>query len=342
MSERRAEVAVAIDVGGTAMKCALVDGDGTVRHTERHDTGAERGPDAVVAAIGDVAAGLADTARAQGLVPHAVGLVVPGVVDEVRRVAGYSANIGWRDVPFGALIDGRTGLTTALGHDVRAGAVAEARLGAGAGSDNVLFVAIGTGIAAGHVVDGVPYRGAHGAPSELGHIQVRPDGPRCGCGRYGCLEALTSAAAVARRYGEAGGDRVAAAEVVRRAVAGEERAGTIWRQTVELLADGLLTAIRLLDPEVIVIGGGLAEAGTALLDPLHAAITERLAFQTMPRLVPAALGDQAGCIGAALLALDRFHAGHTAGHPAGPDGGTSGTADGRTDAGETTGREARR
>ncbi|MEV0843492.1 ROK family protein [Actinocatenispora sera] len=312
------EVAVAIDVGGTAMKCAVVDGAGTVRHTERHDTDADRGPDAVVAAIGDVAAGLADTARARGLTPRAVGLVVPGVVDEVRRVAGYSANIGWRDVPFGELIDARTGLTTALGHDVRAGAVAEARLGAGAGSDNVLFVAIGTGIAAGHVLSGVPYPGAHGAPSELGHVQVVcTDGPRCGCGRYGCLEAVASASAVARRYGEAGGDRVAAAEVVRRAVAGEERAGRVWRQTIELLADGLITAIRLLDPEVIVLGGGLAEAGAALLDPLHAAIMERLAFQTMPRLVAAALGDQAGCIGAALLALDRFHAGFAVGSATG-------------------------
>ena len=308
-----AEVAVAIDVGGTAMKCALVDAAGTVRHAERHDTNADGGPDAVVSTIGDVAAGLAETARAQGLTPRAIGLVVPGVVDEVRRVAGYSANIGWRDVPFGELIDARTGLTTELGHDVRSGAVAEARLGAGAGSDNVLFVAIGTGIAAGHVLSGRQYRGAHGAPSELGHVPVRPDGPRCGCGRYGCLEAVASAAAVARRYGEAGGDRVAAAEVVRRAVAGEQRADTVWRQTIEMLADGLLTGIRLLDPEVIVIGGGLAEAGTALLDPLHAAIGERLAFQTMPRLVSAALGDQAGCIGAALLALDRFHAGFATG-----------------------------
>ncbi|GAA3512431.1 ROK family protein [Actinocatenispora rupis] len=302
------ETAVAIDVGGTAMKCALVAPDGTVLHGERHSTGRERGPAAVVDAIVDVAAGLVGTARDRGLDPRAVGIVVPGVVDEANGVAVYSSNIGWRDVPFVSLIGARTGLTTALGHDVRAGAVAEARLGAGAGSDNVLFVAIGTGIAAGHVLGGRTYPGAHGAPSELGHVQVRHDGPLCGCGRYGCLEALTSAAAVARRYREAGGDGIAAAEVVARAVAGEPRAAEVWAETVEILAEGMTTALRLLDPEVVVVGGGLAEAGDALFTPLAKGMEARRAFQAMPRLVSADLGDEAGCIGAALLALDRFHA----------------------------------
>ncbi len=304
----RHEVAVAIDVGGTALKCALVEPAGTVLHTERHPTGRERGPDTVVDTIVEVAAGLVGSAREHGHDPRAVGIVVPGVVDEAAGVAVYSSNIDWRNVPFGDLISRRTGLTTALGHDVRAGAVAEARLGAGAGSDNVLFVAIGTGIAAGHVLHGRTYPGAHGAPSELGHVQVRHDGPRCGCGRYGCLESLTSASSVARRYAEAGGDPIAAAEVVARAVAGEARAATVWQETIEVLADGLVAAIRMLDPEVIVLGGGLAESGDALLTPLRPALDERIAFQTVPRLVPAALGDEAGCIGAALLALDRFHA----------------------------------
>lgn len=326
------DTAIAIDVGGTALKCALVDPAGTVLHTERHPTGRQRGPDAVVGTIVDVAAGLVDNARAQGRHPRAVGIVVPGVVDETNGVAVYSSNIDWRDVPFGDLISQRTGLPTALGHDVRAGAVAEARLGAGTGSDNVLFVAIGTGIAAGHVVHGRTYPGAHGAPSELGHVQVRHDGPRCGCGRYGCLESLTSASAVARRYAEAAGHdvtagappatglapdpppaaaEVAAAEIVTRARAGEPAAQRVWRETVDVLADGLVIATRLLDPEVIVVGGGLAEAGDMLLDPLRAAIADRIAFQTVPRLVPAALGDEAGCIGAALLALDRSRAGGT-------------------------------
>jgi glucokinase len=298
-------VAIAVDVGGTSMKCALVDPSGAVVHAERHGTGAERGPDAAVAGIVDVVTGLAGTARDRGWQPAAVGVVVPGVVDAAAGIAVYSANIGWRDVPLRSMIEDRTGLPTALDHDVRAAAVAEAGLGAGAGSDNVLFVAVGTGIAAGHVVGGHAYPGARGAASELGHVRVVPDGPRCGCGRYGCLEALASAAAVARRYAAATGTTADAAQVVARAVAGEPAAVTVWTETVGWLAEGLTTAVRLLDPEVIVVGGGLAEAGDALFDPLRTAVAERIAFQTMPRLVPAALGDEAGCIGAALLAADR-------------------------------------
>ncbi|MCZ7419356.1 MULTISPECIES: ROK family protein [unclassified Micromonospora] len=331
------EVAVALDVGGTGMKCALVGVDGVVRHAERHPTDAGRGPDAVVETILSVAEGLAGKAYADGLTPTALGIVVPGVVDEARGVAVWSANVGFRDVPLRDLAAARLGLPTALGHDVRAGGLAEARLGAGRDTGHVLFVAIGTGIAAAHVVAGRAVTGAHGAAGELGHILVRPDGPVCGCGRPGCLEAVASASAVARRYAEltgtgtagdtgtattrrtgsasddgsaAGSGRgrtmVTAAEVAARADAGEKVAAQVWRETVEALADGLATAQALFDVATIVLGGGLAQAGAGLFDPLRAALRDRLTFHREPRLVPAVLGDEAGCLGAALLALDQM------------------------------------
>ncbi|MEV4710548.1 ROK family protein [Micromonospora sp. NPDC049374] len=325
------EVAVALDVGGTGMKCALVDADGAVRHAERHPTDAGRGPDAVVETILTVAEGLAGRARADGLTPTALGIVVPGVVDEARGVAVWSANVGFRDVPLRDLASARLGLPTALGHDVRAGGLAEARLGAGRDAGHVLFVAIGTGIAAAHVVAGSAATGAHGAAGELGHILIRPDGPVCGCGRPGCLEAMASAASVARRYAEltrtdadpgagattapdggsaagsgSGRTMVTAAEVAARAAAGEEVATRVWRETVEALADGLATAQALFDVATIVLGGGLAQAGAGLFDPLRAALRDRLTFHREPRLVPAVLGDEAGCLGAALLALDQL------------------------------------
>src|SRR5439155_9925740 len=168
-----ADVVVALDVGGTGIKCALVDGQGVVRHAERHATGRERGSDAVVGTILDVAEGLAAKAAADGLTARAVGLVVPGVVDEATGTAVWSANLGFRDVPLRDLAATRLGLPAALGHDVRGGGLAEARLGAGRGRRHVLVVAIGTGIAAAHVVDGVVFAGAHGAAGELGHIVVR-------------------------------------------------------------------------------------------------------------------------------------------------------------------------
>lgn len=301
-------VVVALDVGGTSIKCGLVRADGSSHHDERHPTEAGRGPEAVLETIAGVAAGLAGRARADGLTPVAVGVAVPGVVDETAGTAVWSANLGFRDVPLRDLIATRLGLPTALGHDVRVGGLAEARLGAGRGSRHVLFVAIGTGIAAAYVVDGVAFAGAHGAAGEIGHIVVRPDGPRCGCGQRGCLEAVASAAAVGRRFTELTGVAATAADVADLAGSGDSVAVGLWRETVDALADGLLIGQALFDAEVLVIGGGLAEAGAYLLDPLRAALRQRLTFHREPRLVPAALGDEAGRLGAALLALDTLEA----------------------------------
>ncbi|MEU4381233.1 ROK family protein [Micromonospora echinofusca] len=301
---RSADVVVALDVGGTGMKCALVRGDGTVLHAERHPTDAGRGPDAVVDTVLGVAEGLAGKARADGLDPVAVGIAVPGVIDEARGIAVWSANVGFRDVPLRDLAQDRLGLPTALGHDVRAGGLAEARLGAGRDAGHVLFVAIGTGIAAAHVVAGTAAFGAHGAAGEIGHILVRPGGPPCGCGRPGCLEAVASASAIGRRYSALAGVPTSAAEVADRAAAGEPLAADVWREAVEALADGLATGQALYDVETVVLGGGLARAGARLFDPLRAALHERMTFHREPRLVAAALGDEAGCLGAALLALD--------------------------------------
>lgn len=301
------DVVIALDVGGTGMKCALVRPDGRVHHTERHPTLAHRGSEAVTGHILDVAAGLADRARTEDLTPVAAGVVVPGVVDEVGGVAVWSSNVGFRDVPLRDLITDRLGLPAALGHDVRAGGMAEARLGAGRGVPHVLFIAIGTGIAAAHVVGGRAFAGAHGAAGEVGHVIVRPGGRPCGCGLNGCLESVASAKAIGRRYAELSGVAEATAfDVAARAAAGEAMAVAVWTEAVEALADGLLTAQALYDAGMVVLGGGLAEAGEALLAPLRVALDQRITFHRIPSLVRAELGDNAGCLGAALLALDHL------------------------------------
>ncbi|WP_433792431.1 ROK family protein [Actinoplanes sp. CA-252034] len=298
-------VVVALDVGGTGMKCALVRPDGTVHHEERHPTRAERGPEAVTETILGVAESLAARARADGLDPIAAGIAVPGVVDELNGVAVWSANVGFRDVPLKALAEQRLSLPAALGHDVRVGALAEARLGAGRGRRHVLFVAIGTGIAGGLVIDGRGYPGAHGAAGELGHVVVRPGGAPCGCGLRGCLEAEASAKSVGRKYAELSGESGATAfDVATRAARGEELARRVWQDAVDALADGLLTAQALYDVGVVVLGGGLAEAGDDLLLPVRAAVAGRVTFHRSPEIVRAELGDAAGCLGSALLALD--------------------------------------
>lgn len=298
---------IALDVGGTGMKAALVADDGTLLHEARRATGRDRGPDAVVETIQDFAAELLDTGRERfGRPASAAGVAVPGIVDAENGIAVYAANLGWRDVPMRALLGGRLGgIPVALGHDVRTGGLAEGRIGAGRGADRFLFVPLGTGIAGAIGIAGRIEAGAHGYAGEIGHIVVRPGGPACGCGQRGCLETLASAAAVSRAWATASGDPEAdAADCAEAVAAGDSRAQEVWLAAVGALADGLVTAITLLDPRTLIIGGGLAEAGETLFTPLRTAVEERVTFQRLPHIVPAALGDTAGCLGAGLLAWD--------------------------------------
>ncbi|MET7936033.1 ROK family protein [Streptomyces sp. NPDC005322] len=300
---------IALDVGGTGMKAALIGADNTLLHEARRPTGRERGPEAVVTAILDFAAALRELGeRRFGGPAAAAGVGVPGVLDEDRGVAVFSANLGWRDVPLRALLSERLGgIPVALGHDVRMGGLAEGRIGAGQGADRFLFVSVGTGIAGAIGIEGRIDPGAHGSSGEIGHIVVRPGGPLCGCGQSGCLEMFASASALGRAWAEASGDPSADAADCSNAVAsGDPRAMAVWREMVGAFADGLVTAVTLLDPGVLIVGGGLAEAGETLFTPLRTAVEERITFQKLPHIVPAALGDTAGCLGAGLLAWDRL------------------------------------
>ncbi|MFJ6486670.1 MULTISPECIES: ROK family protein [unclassified Streptomyces] len=298
---------IALDVGGTGMKAALVAEEGNLLHEARRATGRERGPDAVVETIQDFAAELLDIGRERfGRPASAAGIAVPGIVDAEHGIAVYAANLGWRDVPMRALLSNRLGgIPVALGHDVRTGGLAEGRIGAGRGADRFLFVPLGTGIAGAIGIAGRIEAGAHGYAGEIGHIVVRPGGPACGCGQHGCLETLASAAAVSRAWAAASGDPEAdAADCAKAVASGDARAREVWLAAVGALADGLVTAITLLDPRTLIIGGGLAEAGETLFTPLRTAVEERVTFQRLPHIVPAALGDTAGCLGAGLLAWD--------------------------------------
>nr|WP_313956551.1 ROK family protein [Streptomyces sp. SAJ15] len=298
---------IALDVGGTGMKAALVGADGALLYEGRRPTGRERGAEAVVAGILDFAAELAELGRARlGESALAAGVAVPGIVDEPGGIAVYAANLGWHDVPMRALLSERLGgVPVALGHDVRTGGLAEGRIGAGRGADRFLFMPLGTGIAGAIGIGGRIEAGAHGCAGEIGHIVVRPGGPACGCGQRGCLETLASAGAVSRAWAAAGGDPEAdAADCAKAVESGDPRARAVWDEAVAALADGLVIGLTLLDPRTLIIGGGLAEAGDTLFAPLRAAVAERVTFQKLPEIVPAALGDTAGCLGAGLLAWD--------------------------------------
>lgn len=297
---------IGLDVGGTVMKAAVTAADGTVLHTDRRPTPREAGTDAVIAALVEFAANLTAACSDRQLIPRGLGVAVPGIVDDDAGIAVFSANLGWRDAPLRKLVAERTGLPVAVSHDVRAGGLAESRMGAGRGSRQFLFLPIGTGIASAIVLDGRAVAGAHGGAGEVGHLVVRPGGDPCPCGSAGCLEVYASGASIARRYQAryGDGDDLTAAEIAARVVAGDAAASEVWSEAVEALADALAQVTILLDPGLVVIGGGVGDAGETLLAPLRTAVALRLTFSQAPRLVRAELGDAAGSLGAALLGWD--------------------------------------
>ncbi|MFP3466177.1 ROK family protein [Leifsonia sp. SIMBA_070] len=294
---------LAFDVGGTDTKAALVDGEGRIVELLRIPTphaGAATG-EAVVTEIAGLAARFA--AEHPAVVPRAAGLLVPGHVDDAAGIGVFAENLGWRDFPFRARAEEALGMPVSFSHDVRGAGEAEHRLGAATPYRDVVVMAIGTGIAGALFLDGRLYTGG-GLAGEMGHSRVA-DGPVCACGGIGCLEAVASAAAIARRYNAAAGaDVPGAREVLQRAQQGDPIARDVWESALDALALDLSHTVALLAPEAIVIGGGLAQAGPALFEPLATKLDSILTFHRRPVLLPASIGENAGVIGAALRARD--------------------------------------
>ena len=198
----------------------------------------------------------------------AAALSVPGLVDEDAGVGIFASNLGWRDAPLREIAERELGLPVAVRHDVRAASDAEYRLGAATAYGDVVVLILGTGIAGGLVLGGRPYTGG-GFAGEIGHALSDPEGERCACGAIGCLETISSAGAIARRYSAASGiDVPGAREVLAAAAAGDLDAVRIWDDALRALAEQLARLVAILAPEAVVIGGGLAQAGPALFEPL--------------------------------------------------------------------------
>jgi glucokinase len=286
---------IALDVGGTSIKAAIVDESGAMLRRTDARTPVSGGADAIVSAIRAVADELTSPEVA------AVGVVVPGVVDAASGIARYSVNLGWRDIPLGALLTADLGLPVAVEHDVHAAGLAERTFGRARGVSDCLVVVIGTGIAAVVVAGGDPVRGALGIAGEIGHVPVYPDGEPCGCGLRGCAEVYASAAAIARRYAARGGEPLTAAEICAR-LGSDHIADAVWNDATSTLGLALATYTLLLDPSLIVLAGGLSAAGAALRDPVRAALATHLAWRAAPAVEVSLLTNRAGLFGAALLA----------------------------------------
>ncbi|MBX5436558.1 MAG: ROK family protein [Alicyclobacillaceae bacterium] len=293
---------VGVDVGGTKISAALLS-DGTRIHSAVEvATEAEHGPDHVIARI------VACVKRVlQGVNPSQVvgiGIGAPGPLDPQAGVVIAPPNLpGWRHVPLRDRIQEVLGISAWLDNDANVAALAEHRFGAARGASHVIYITVSTGIGAGIIIGGELYRGQSGVAGEIGHVVVNPAGPPCQCGRRGCLEALASGTAIARTATQRYGRPVTAAEVARLASAGDAVARAVLDEAIENLGWGLVSVVNLLNPAVVVIGGGVAQVGAAMFDKLNA-IVRRQALAgagDAVRIVPASLGRQSGVIGAGCL-----------------------------------------
>jgi glucokinase len=292
------DLVLAVDVGGTTIKAELVDRAGTVLASEQRLTPHGDHARDAVAEVGHTLLARRPDARVIG-----AGVVVPGLVDRAAGIATYSTNIGWRDLELVRSLGAEWRLPVRVGNDVASGGVAEHRLGAGVGIQDLVFVPVGTGIAASIVSGGHLVTGHRGETAEIGHLTVRPGVP-CACGRDGCLEAVASASAIARRYTTLSGHDVTGADDVASRLDTDAVAKQVWQDAVEALADGLAVVSLLVGPALVVVGGGLSRAGDALLDPLRVALRERTPIVHPADVTASALGDRGGVVGAALLARD--------------------------------------
>jgi glucokinase len=290
---------MAVDVGGTLTKLAWARADGGLGPVTRVPS--EREGDAV--SVRWLARLITEqTGKQPGV--HGFGMVAPGIVDATVGQVRIAPNLGWQDLSLRDRLEELTGLSGAVGHDVRTAGLAEWRLHH-PGATDLLFVALGTGIAGAPVVDGRLLE-AGGYAGELGHWSVAEGGGRrCACGRMGCLETVASAAGILREYDRLGGSANSAAEVAHLARTGQRAAVDTFGRAAAALAEALGRYLTLLGPRTIVLGGGLSAASDLLIPAITAALRADITFEREPEIVRAGLGADAGVIGAGMLGWDR-------------------------------------
>ena len=310
--------AVGLDIGGTKIAGGVVADSGRILDRTRVPTP----PDDQAATLAALLA-VVDELRARDPGVEAIGLGAAGLVEWPGGHARWAPHNTYRRMELRRLLHERTGLPTIVDNDANAAAWAEAHFGAGAGGGDLVLLSVGTGIGGGLVLDGRLYHGEHGFAGELGHLIVAPDGDRCACGNVGCLEAMASGSALGRLGREAAagdpagrlatlaalGEGPVTGEVVFAAASeGDKVALALFERVGHWLGVGIASLVTIFDPDLVVVGGGVAATGELLLAPARASF-ERYVHardhRDLPPVVPARLGADAGLVGAATLALAR-------------------------------------
>lgn len=315
--------AIGIDLGGTKILTAVVSDDGAVLARDRVGTPQE-GPDSVVVAVAQTVDAVLSAA---GLAPDAIGGIgigAPGPLNSQTGVVFQPPNLrGWHDVPLGPILGDRLHMPVWVANDANAAALGEWRFGAGRGVDDLVYMTISTGIGGGIILGGTLREGVSGTAGEIGHMTIDVNGPRCVCGNTGCLEVLAAGPAIARAAQEAvragrpsallaraGGtiEGITARVVAAAAAAGDAVAADVFHRAATYVGVGVANLLNILNPAMVILGGGVSTAGDLLLEPVRRTARER-AFERPARdarIVLAQLGDDVGAIGAATVAFLRM------------------------------------
>lgn len=314
---------VGVDLGGTKILTVLADREGNVLARVKVPTETDRGQKHVIDRIEATVRDALQEAAAPAERVAAVGVGAPGPLDPDRGFLFFAPNLGWRDVPLGKILNERLNLPVFLDNDANLAALGEYVYGAGRGSTHLVYITVSTGVGGGVILNGRVYHGACGGAGEIGHVTVAPDGPTCRCGNQGCLEAVASGTAMEQRaralVGEgrgagilaaAGGerDKITARVVAEAAAAGDAEALVVLREAGRYLGIAVAGVVNLLNPAAVVLGGGAMQAGAPLWDAMLEEVRRRSLESSLAsvRVVRAALGGDAGVMGAVALAIDRL------------------------------------
>lgn len=318
--KRREPPVLAVDLGGTKILAALVSSQGAVIAREYCPTLAGEGPQPVTNRILSTIDCLLGKESISPSQLHSIGIAAAGIIDAERGLISSSPNLpGWHDILLRDIVGEKYGVKTFLVNDASAAALGEYHFGAGEGVQNLIYLTVSTGIGGGIIIDGKLYIGACGSAGEIGHMTIDVNGPKCNCGDVGCLETLASGTAVAREavrrisQGEKSSlteivsgklEDITAEKVEEAAVGGDSLASEVILAAATYLGVGMVNLVNIFNPEMIIVGGGMAKMGDRLLNPARQLVMER-AFQLPAQavcIVPAQLGDDAGVIGAAVFA----------------------------------------
>ena len=319
---------VGVDMGGTKILAAVVGVEGNILGTAKIPTNAKSNTSIVIDRIADCIRKAIDESHVNTESIGAIGIGAPGPLDPETGVVIFAPNLGWKDVPLKSELETRVNIPTFVDNDVNVGTLGEHAFGAGQNVQNLVGIFVGTGIGGGIILNGELFHGASKTAGEIGHIIVKADGPKCGCGNRGCLEALASRTAMAKQFQKAilkKGKKSILTQLTDGDI-GLIRSGTlakalrskdkltlkVFKEVTKYLGVGIGSIVNFLNPEMIVLGGGVVEAlDDTFIDDIRKAVKKYALPDTLKgvQIVKAELGDNAGVLGAAALARQRLRAG---------------------------------